>query len=42
VPPSVYREEEAGAMAGMAPCVAKLVTKPVRNREAQVTGPHLT
>jgi AraC-like DNA-binding protein len=42
VPPSVYRSEETGAMAGMAPCVAKQVTKPVRNREAQVTEPHLT
>jgi AraC-like DNA-binding protein len=42
VPPSVYREEEGGAMAGMAPCVAKQVTKPVRNREAHVTAPHLT
>ena len=34
MPPSVYRREEAGAMAGVAPCVAKQVTKPVRNREA--------
>jgi AraC-like DNA-binding protein len=42
VPPSVYRSEETGAMAGMAPCVAKQVTKPVRNREARVTEPHLT
>src|SRR5499425_3340700 len=38
VPPSVYRSEETGAMAGMAPCVAKQVTKPVRNREATVTS----
>ena len=34
VPPSTYRREAAGAMAGMPPCVAKQVTKPVRNREA--------
>ena len=34
MPPSVYRREEAGAMAGVAPCVAKQVTKPIRNREA--------
>jgi AraC-like DNA-binding protein len=34
VPPSVYRREAAGEMAGMPPCVAKQVTKPVRNREA--------
>ncbi len=35
VPPSVYRREAAGATAGMAPCVAKQVTRPIRNREAQ-------
>lgn len=34
VPPSVYRREAAGATEGMAPCVAKVVTRPVRNREA--------
>src|SRR5919197_2100723 len=34
VPPSVYRREPAGDMAGMPPCVAKQVTRPVRNREA--------
>ncbi len=38
VPPSVYRGQEAGAMAGMAPCVAKRVTRPIRNREAPVAG----
>ena len=32
--PSSYRRREAGATAGMPPCVAKQVTKPVRNREA--------
>ena len=36
VPPSTYRRQEARAMAGMAPCVAKQVTRPVRNREAPV------
>jgi AraC-like DNA-binding protein len=35
VPPSVYRQESAQATAGMAPCVAKQVTKPIRNREAR-------
>ena len=35
VPPSVYRDEAARATAGMAPCVAKQVTKPIRNREAR-------
>jgi AraC-like DNA-binding protein len=34
VSPSVYRKHEAGATAGMAPCVTKQVTRPVRNREA--------
>ncbi|HEV3375884.1 MAG TPA: helix-turn-helix transcriptional regulator [Thermoleophilaceae bacterium] len=34
VPPTTYRREAAGAMAGMPPCVAKRVTKPIRNREA--------
>jgi AraC-like DNA-binding protein len=34
VPPSVYREQAAGEMAGVAPCVVKQVTRPVRNREA--------
>jgi AraC-like DNA-binding protein len=34
-PPSSYRRDAAGATAGMAPCVAKQVTKPIRNREAR-------
>src|SRR5262245_56842193 len=34
VPPSVYRDQAAGEMAGIAPCVVKQVTRPVRNREA--------
>src|SRR3954468_15281839 len=34
MPPSTYRRHETGAMAGMPPCVAKQVTKPIRNREA--------
>jgi len=38
MPPSAYRQREAGAMAGMPPCVAKQVSRPVRNREAPVTG----
>ena len=38
VPPSAYRREAAGATAGMPPCVAKRVTKPVRNREAPVAS----
>ena len=38
VPPSTYRREAAGATAGMPPCVAKQVTRPVRNREARSPG----
>jgi AraC-like DNA-binding protein len=38
MPPSAYRRLEARATVGMPPCVAKQVTKPIRNREAQVTG----
>jgi AraC-like DNA-binding protein len=36
VPPSVYRRDAAGPAAGMPPCVAKQVTRPIRNREASV------
>jgi AraC-like DNA-binding protein len=38
VPPSTYRRHAAGATAGLPPCVAKQVTKPIRNREAPVTS----
>ena len=41
VSPSVYRREAARATAGMPSCVAKQVTRPVRNREAPATGPRL-
>ncbi|MEU9792985.1 helix-turn-helix transcriptional regulator [Streptomyces sparsogenes] len=41
VPPSVYRREAAEATSGMPPCVAKQVTRPVRNREARPSGPEL-
>jgi AraC-like DNA-binding protein len=35
VPPSVYREqEEARSTAGIPACLAKQVTRPIRNREA--------
>src|SRR5262245_19734978 len=34
MPPSAYRRDAAGATAGMPSCVAKQVTRPVRNREA--------
>jgi AraC-like DNA-binding protein len=41
VPPSVYRRQAAAATAGLPPCVAKQVTRPVRNREAPLTQPQL-
>ncbi|MBB3083260.1 helix-turn-helix transcriptional regulator [Geodermatophilus sabuli] len=41
VPPSVYRREAASATAGLPSCVAKQVSRPVRNREAQVGTPSL-
>jgi AraC-like DNA-binding protein len=36
VPPSEYRRRSAGEMSDIPPCVAKQVTRPVRNREASV------
>jgi AraC-like DNA-binding protein len=41
MPPSAYRRQEADATAGMAPCLAKQVTKPIRNREAPAAEAHL-
>jgi len=38
MPPSVYRDQEAHATDGMPSCVAKQVTRPVRNREAAASG----
>jgi AraC-like DNA-binding protein len=35
MPPSIYGQEAAQATAGMPACVAKQVTRPVRNREAR-------
>ena len=40
-PPSAYRRRAADATAEMPPCVAKQVTRPVRNREAPVTESQL-
>src|SRR5213596_4405822 len=40
-PPSEYRREATGEMAGIPPCVAKQVTRPIRNREATVGEPQL-
>src|SRR6266850_1379052 len=41
VPPSTYRRDAAGATAEMPSCVVKQVTRPIRNREAPVSEPHL-
>jgi AraC-like DNA-binding protein len=38
MPPSTYRRDAAAATAGMPACVAKQVTKPIRNREAPVAS----
>ncbi|CAL9666855.1 HTH-type transcriptional activator RhaR [Streptomyces sp. enrichment culture] len=38
VPPSTYRREAADATEGMPSCVAKQVTRPIRNREARPSG----
>ena len=38
VPPSVYRRQAARATEGMPSCVAKQVTRPVRNREVRAQG----
>jgi transcriptional regulator GlxA family with amidase domain len=39
MPPSAYRAQSARAPGEMPACVAKQVTRPVRNREAQVREP---
>jgi AraC-like DNA-binding protein len=40
VSPSVYRRDGAQVTAGMPACVAKQVTRPIRNREAALPAPH--
>jgi AraC-like DNA-binding protein len=42
VPPSVYKRDQRQATVGMLPCVAKQVTRPIRNREAILAEPQLT
>jgi len=41
MPPSAYRREMTGAAAGIPSCMAKQVTRPIRNREARVAEPQL-
>ena len=38
MPPSTYRRRAGRDTAGMPSCVAKQVTRPIRNREVRVTG----
>jgi AraC-like DNA-binding protein len=38
MPPGAYRREQGEATLGMPPCVAKQVTKPIRNQEARASG----
>jgi transcriptional regulator GlxA family with amidase domain len=39
MPPSTYRRQAARATAGLPSCVAKQVTRPVRNQEAPSPSP---
>jgi AraC-like DNA-binding protein len=41
MPPGAYRRQEASATEGMPSCVAKQVTRPIRNREAPPPEPQL-
>jgi AraC-like DNA-binding protein len=41
IPPSTYRGQATDSTAGVPACVAKQVTRPIRNREASVVGSHL-
>ena len=41
MPPSAYKQEAKSTTAGIPACVAKQVTRPVRNREAPAQEPHL-
>jgi AraC-like DNA-binding protein len=42
VPPSVYRVQATRETAGLPACLAKQVTRPIRNREAPAPEPHVT
>ena len=41
VPPSTYRRQGARVTAGMPACIAKQVTRPIRNREAPLSEARL-
>jgi AraC-like DNA-binding protein len=38
VPPSTYRRQVSRELAGVPPCLAKQVTRPIRNREASAAA----
>ncbi|MCU1489276.1 MAG: AraC family transcriptional regulator [Acidimicrobiaceae bacterium] len=41
MPPSTYRRHATRTTVGMPACVAKQVTRPIRNREARTAEPHI-
>jgi len=41
IPPGVYRRQQAQATFGLPSCIAKQVTRPIRNQEAPVITPQL-
>lgn len=41
VSPGAYRRQAQAAAAGLPPCLAKQITRPVRNREARAGAPQL-
>lgn len=41
MPPSAYKREQSQAAEGIPPCVARQVTRPIRNREAPAAEPSL-
>ncbi len=41
VPPSAYRRDAARSTAGIPPCLAKQVSRPIRNREASAVSADL-
>jgi AraC-like DNA-binding protein len=41
MPPGTYRRQQADATMGIPSCVAKQVTRPIRNREAPLIEPEL-
>jgi transcriptional regulator GlxA family with amidase domain len=41
IPPSTYRQQMADSADGIPSCVAKQVTRPIRNREASTPNPQL-